>query len=113
VRQEGLSTVVLLLAPIVPHITAVLWQALGHAGELSSAAWPQADSSALTRDEVELVVQVNGRKRAVVSVPANADKATCEAIALADDNVQRFVTGKQMRKIIVVPGKLVNVVVAE
>jgi leucyl-tRNA synthetase len=113
VRQEGLDTVVLLLAPIVPHITAVLWQALGHGEDLATAAWPKADASALTRDEVEMVVQVNGRKRAVVRVPANADKAACEALALADDNVQRFVTGKEMRKIIVVPGKLVNVVVAE
>ena len=113
VRQEGLDTVVLLLAPIVPHITAVLWQALGHADDLSAAAWPTADAAALTRDEVAMVVQVNGRKRAVVSVPAHADKAACEAIALADENVQRFVTGKQMRKIIVVPGRLVNVVVAE
>ena len=113
VRQEGLDTVVLLLAPIVPHITAVLWQALGHSDDLSVAAWPTADALALTRDEVEMVVQVNGRKRAVVSVPASADKAACEAIALADENVQRFVTGKALRKIIVVPGKLVNVVVGE
>ena len=113
VRQEGLDTVVLLLAPIVPHITAVLWQALGHAGDLTAAAWPHADSAALTRDALEMVVQVNGRKRAVVSVPATADRATCEALALAEDNVQRFISGKQVRKIIVVPGRLVNVVVAE
>ena len=113
VRQEGLDTVVLLLAPIVPHITAVLWQVLGHTDDLSVAAWPKADPQALTRDEVDMVVQVNGRKRAVVRVSAQADKSACEATALADDNVQRFVIGKQVRKIIVVPGKLVNVVVAE
>ncbi len=113
VRQEGLESVVLLLAPIVPHITAVLWQALGHTDELSAAAWPKADAAALTRDEVEMVVQVNGRKRAVVSVPIHADPAACEVIALADGNVQRFVAAKEIRKIIVVPGKLVNVVVAE
>ena len=113
VRQEGLDTVVLLLAPIVPHVTAVLWQALGHADDLALAAWPVADQAALARDEVEMVVQVNGRKRAVVRVPVNADKAACEALALAEDNVQRFVSGKALRKVIVVPGKLVNVVVAE
>ncbi|MGE0859016.1 MAG: leucine--tRNA ligase [Gammaproteobacteria bacterium] len=113
VRQEGLDTVVLLLAPIVPHVTAVLWQALGHAEDLALAAWPVADEAALTRDEVEMVVQVNGRKRAVVRVPVNADKAACEALALAEENVQRFVSGKTPRKVIVVPGKLVNVVVAE
>jgi leucyl-tRNA synthetase len=113
VRQEGLDTVVLLLAPIVPHVTAVLWQALGHADDLALAAWPVADEAALARDEVEMVVQVNGRKRAVVRVPVNADKAACEALALAEDNVQRFVSGKALRKVIVVPGKLVNVVVAE
>lgn len=104
---------VLLLAPIVPHVTAVLWQALGHTGDLALAAWPVADLAALTRDEVEMVVQVNGRKRAVVRVPVNADKAACEALALGEDNVQRFVSGKALRKVIVVPGKLVNVVVAE
>ena len=113
VRQEGLDTVVLLLAPIVPHITAVLWQALGHRDELSAAVWPRADTTALARDEVEVVVQVNGRKRAVVNMPVDADNASSEALALADENVQRFVAGKATKKIIVVPGKLVNVVVAE
>ena len=113
VRQEGLDTVVLLLAPIVPHITAVLWQALGHADELSLAPWPTANAQALTRDEVDMVVQVNGRKRAVLRVPAHAEQAAYEALALADANVQRFVAGKQVHKIIVVPGKLVNVVVAQ
>ena len=113
VRQEGLDTVVLLLAPIVPHITAVLWQALGHRDELSAAVWPRADTTALARDEVEVVVQVNGRKRAVVNMPVDADNASSEALALADENVQRFVAGKATKKIIVVPGKLVNVVVTE
>ena len=71
------------------------------------------DDSALVRDEIELVVQVNGRKRAVISVAADADKPDCEAAALADANVKRFTAGKTVRKIIVVPKKLVNIVVAE
>ncbi|MEQ8663350.1 MAG: leucine--tRNA ligase, partial [Gammaproteobacteria bacterium] len=113
VRQEGLDTVVLLLAPIVPHVAHVLWQALGHANDLTDARWPVADERALVRDALELVVQVNGRKRAVVSVAADADKAACEQAALADDNVARFTAGRTVRKVIVVPGKLVNIVVQE
>jgi leucyl-tRNA synthetase len=113
VRQEGLETVVLLLAPIVPHITSVLWRMLGHEDDLSEARWPQADADAMARANVDIVVQVNGRKRAVVKVAADAGRDTCEAAAMADANVQRFVTGKTVRKVIVVPGKLVNIVVAE
>ena len=113
VRQEGLDTVVLLLAPIVPHAAHVLWQALGHDEALTDARWPVADDNALVREAIELVVQVNGRKRAVVQVAADADKAACEQAALADDNVARFTEGKTVRKIIVVPGKLVNIVVQE
>ena len=113
VRQEGLDTVVLLLAPIVPHAAHVLWQALGHDEALTDARWPAADEKALVREAIELVVQVNGRKRAVVQVAADADKAACEQAALADDNVARFTEGKTVRKIIVVPGKLVNIVVQE
>ena len=113
VRQEGLSVVVQLLAPIVPHAAAVLWQALGHNNELVDAAWPQVDQSALERDSIPLVVQVNGRKRAVIDVAPDAAKADCERQALADDNVRRFTDNKTIRKVIVVPGKLVNIVVAD
>ena len=113
VRQEGLDTVVLLLAPIVPHIAHALWQALGHADALVDSPWPVADPAALVRDALDLVVQVNGRKRAVVSVAADADATTCESAALSDANVERFTTGKTIRKIVVVPGKLVNIVVQD
>jgi len=113
VRHEGLETVVLLLAPIVPHVATALWRSLGHAEPLHAAAWPVADAAALTRATSNLVVQVNGRKRAVVQVAAGADQAACQAAALADGNVQRFVAGKTLRKVVVVPGKLVNIVVAE
>ena len=112
VRQEGLDAVVLLLAPIVPHVATILWQALGHEGDLMSARWPEIDESALVRDEIEIVVQVNGKKRAIVQVPADADKSACEAAAMADINVKRFTSERTIRKIVVVPGKLVNIVVA-
>ena len=113
VRQEGLDAVVLLLAPIVPHVASVLWQALGHADDLMSARWPETDESALVRDEIDIVVQVNGKKRAIIQVPADADNSACEAAAMADINVKRFTSDKTIRKIVVVSGKLVNVVVAE
>lgn len=113
VKQEGLEAVVLLLSPIVPHACAVLWAGLGHKDPVTDVSWPRVDDSALVRDEIELVVQVNGRKRAVISVAADADKPDCEAAALADANVKRFTAGKTVRKIIVVPKKLVNIVVAE
>ena len=111
VRQEGLDAAILLLAPIVPHVAAVLWRGLGHAHDLTDAAWPEADASALKRDEIDLVVQVNGRKRALIQVAATADRTACEDAAMEDSNVRRFTAGKTIRKIIVVPGKLVNVVV--
>ena len=113
VRQEGLDAVVLLLAPIVPHVCSVLWQALGHGDDLMSARWPKADENALIRDEIEIVVQVNGKKRAIVQITADADKSACEAAAMADINVKRFTSEKTIRKIVVVPGKLVNVVVVD
>ena len=109
VRQEGLDTVVLLLAPIVPHIAHALWRTLGHAEPLTDARWPQADPAALTRTTVDLVVQVNGRKRAVVQAAVDADAASCEALARADANVQRYIDGKAVRKVVVVPGKLINI----
>jgi leucyl-tRNA synthetase len=113
VLQEGLEVCVKLLAPIVPHCTEVLWEELGHAGEpLSTTPWPVADPEALKRAEIEVVVQVNGKKRAEVRVPADATREAQEAAALADPNVQKFTAGAQIRKVVVVPGRLVNIVVA-
>jgi leucyl-tRNA synthetase len=111
VVQEGLEAVVLMLSPIVPHITQVLWQELGHSGLILDAAWPQVDKSALIRDELEMVVQVNGKLRGHITVPADADKQSIETMALNEPNVQRFTTGKTVKKVIVVPKRLVNVVV--
>jgi leucyl-tRNA synthetase len=88
-----------------------LWAALGHKTALVDVAWPQVDDSALEADEVEIVVQVNGKVRGRVSVAADADNDSIAALALADENVQRFVADQEVRKTIVVPGRLVNIVV--
>ena len=109
VVHEALSAAVLLLAPIVPHISEALYSVL--TGErLLSAAWPEVDEAALARDEIDIVVQVNGKVRAKIAVSADASKEDIQTIALAHENVQRFTEGTTIRKIIVVPGKLVNVV---
>ncbi|WP_111655900.1 leucine--tRNA ligase [Isoalcanivorax indicus] len=112
VMQESLEAAVLLLAPIVPHICHALWQALGHDEAVVDAAWPRHDESALVKDTIELVVQVNGKVRARIDAPAEADKATLEAMARSAPNAQRFLEGMTIRKVIVVPGKLVNIVVS-
>ncbi|GAB5414225.1 MAG: leucine--tRNA ligase [Congregibacter sp.] len=111
VMQEGLSAVTRMLVPIVPHLAHSLWHKLGGEGDVSYAAWPTVDESALVRDTIEMVVQVNGKVRARMEVPADADKEVLEGLALAQDNAQRFMDGKSVRKVIVVPGKLVNIVV--
>jgi len=110
VAQETLEIVVLVLAPIVPHACHVLWKALGHEEELMDVSWPEPDSEALVRDTIDLVVQVNGKKRGEISVDSNADRGVIEAEALGNANVARFV-GEGVKKVIVVPGKLVNIVV--
>ncbi|WP_027962069.1 leucine--tRNA ligase [Halomonas halodenitrificans] len=111
VAREAVEACVLLLAPIIPHACHALWSALGHAEPVIDARWPALDESALTRDTIELVVQVNGKLRSRIEIPADADKATAEAAAFASENVQRHTDGKTVRKVIVVPGKLVNIVV--
>ncbi|MBJ6137245.1 leucine--tRNA ligase [Marinobacter litoralis] len=110
VRQEALDVAVLVLSPIVPHICHQLWHALGHSETVVDASWPVADESAMVRSEIEVVLQVNGKVRAKQSVPADISKDDLEKIALENENVQRFTDGKTVRKVIVVPGKLVNVV---
>jgi leucyl-tRNA synthetase len=109
--QEGLEATVLLLAPIVPHITHALWLALGHAQPAIDSPWPEADPGALERETVELVVQVNGKVRGRVTVAADAGQPEVEAAALASENVRRFVGERPVRKVVVVPGKLVSLVV--
>ena len=109
VVDEALTAAVLLLNPIVPHISEALYEQLT-GNSILSATWPELDEAALTRDEIEIVVQVNGKVRAKLSVAADASKESIEQAALANDNVQRFTDGVTVHKVIVVPGKLVNVV---
>ena len=111
VMQEALELAVLMLSPVVPHATHALWQALGHDGALIDERWPQPDPAALVQDSVELVVQVNGKLRGRITVPAGADEATVREAALAEPGVARFVAGQPVRKLVYVPGKLVSVVV--
>jgi len=111
VEREALESVVLMLSPIVPHICHALWQRLGHTDALVDQAWPTVDESALERDRIEIVVQVNGKLRGRISVAADADQDTVSACALDDPNVRRFIAEKAIRKTIVVPGRLVNIVV--
>jgi leucyl-tRNA synthetase len=111
VRQEALEIAVLVLAPIVPHVCHALWQGLGHASPLVDERWPKPDAAALAQDTVTLVVQVNGKLRSHITVAVGADEATARAAALGDETVRRFVGDKPVRRVIVVTGKLVNVVV--
>jgi len=111
VMQEALEAVVLMLSPIVPHVTHSLWQALGKQGAVIDCTWPELDEAALVQDQVTLVVQVNGKVRGKVNVPVDAGKDTLEVVALAEPNVGKHLQGRPVKKFIVVPGKLINVVV--
>ncbi|MQA57482.1 leucine--tRNA ligase [Pseudomonas piscis] len=108
--QEGLEAVTLLLAPITPHISHELWNQLGHDGAVIDANWPAVDESALVQDSLQLVVQVNGKLRGQIEMPASASREEVEAAARSNENVLRFTEGLTIRKVIVVPGKLVNIV---
>ena len=111
VIQESLQSIVLLLSPIVPHITHELWKVLGQSSKLLDQAWPKVDESALVKDSLQIIVQVNGKLRSRIEVAASAEKTEIEQAAMDDENVKRFTDGKQVVKVIVVPGKLVNIVV--
>lgn len=111
---EGFGILLRVLYPATPHITHVLWKELGYAnkqGDILDAAWPQVDPKALVQDELELVLQVNGKLRGSIRVPASADKAQIEAAALANEDAQKFINGATPKKVVVVPGRLVNIVV--
>lgn len=113
VISEGLSIFLRMVNPVAPHITHVLWQELGYAasqGDILDATWPQVDASALEQAEIEMMIQVNGKLRGSIIVAKDADKATIEAAALANEAVQKFLEGTP-KKVIVVPGKLVSIVV--
>jgi leucyl-tRNA synthetase len=111
VLKEGIETTVLLLAPFVPHISEELWQALGHQEGMEKSVWPSFDSEAVVEDEVLIVVQVNGKLRGKINVEAGASEEAVRGFALADEKVKAFIDGKNIRKVIYVPGKLLNIVV--
>jgi leucyl-tRNA synthetase len=111
VRQEALEAIVLMLSPIVPHICHQLWLDLGHQEAVVSASWPEVDAAALEQDTLELVLQVNGKLRSKMSVSINASKEEIEAMALNDEHIKRFIEDQPIKKVIVVPKKLVNIVV--
>ena len=111
VRHEALAAMVLLLNPVTPHVSHALWQVLGHAETLlEDVPFPQADPAALVRDAVTLAIQVNGKLRGTIEVPVNIGKEDAERLALAEPNVTKFLHGLSVRKVIVVPGKVVNIV---
>lgn len=110
VIKEGLDAIIRMLSPMAPHITQALWAAFGHTSLVLDAPWPTVDNSALVKDSITLVVQVNGKVRAKLDAPASAGKEQLEILAMADKAVQKQLDGKTVRKVIVVPGKLVNIV---
>jgi leucyl-tRNA synthetase len=111
ISQEVLEDAVLMLSPIVPHVATALWAELRPGTRLLDQPWPAVDPAALVQDAIELVVQVNGKLRGHISAPVSATREQIEAIALANEGVQKFVNGQKPKKVVVVPGKLVNVVV--
>ena len=111
VMKAAVEAMILLISPIVPHIAEELWQALGHSESVLKASWPKWSEEALRADEVLIVVQVNGKLRSRIMVPAEATDEQVEQAAIQDPRTQDFIAGKTIRKIVVVPGKLVNIVV--
>ena len=109
--QEALESIVVLLSPIVPHICHQLWHELKPGSELLDQPWPQVDSDALVQDEIKLIVQVNGKLRSQISIAKDIVAVEIERIALDDEQIQKYIDGKTVKKVIVVPGRLVNIVV--
>lgn len=110
-RQEALEAVVLLLSPITPHICHRLWLALGHKEAIIDVSWPEANPEALIKAEIELIIQVNGKRRGQIVVGVDATREMIEAQAQNMLNVQRFIQGKEIAEVVIVPNRLVNLVV--
>jgi leucyl-tRNA synthetase len=108
--REAAEAFVLLLSPFAPHLAEELWQQLGHAESLANEPWPEADATLLVDETVTLAVQVNGKRRAEIRVAADADESAIREAALTEPNVERHLDGRDPKKVIVVPGRLVNVV---
>ena len=100
-----------MLAPITPHLSHQLWHDLGHEGAIIDVSWPEVDESALVKSSIEMVVQINGKVRAKIEVASDADNDSVLALALSNDNVQKFIEGKEIKMSKVIPGKLVTIAV--
>ena len=111
VIREGIEAIVLMLSPIVPHICSDLWGSLGHTNEIENQRWPLHDEQALVRDSLELIVQVNGKLRDKITVAADADDEQIKTTALNSEKIQNHIKQQAVKKIIVVKGRLVNIVV--
>ncbi|HET9843891.1 MAG TPA: class I tRNA ligase family protein, partial [Gammaproteobacteria bacterium] len=110
IKHETLEIVLQMLSPIVPHITHHLWHALGHESTIADAVWPQVDLEALIKESIELVIQVNGKVRGKLEVPIHADQKAIESAVIENDNVKKHIEGKNIKKIIIIPNKLINIV---
>jgi len=113
VYAEGVRSLLLLLAPFAPHMTEELWHRLGGTDSVHHQPWPQVDEEALVVDEIALVIQIMGKTRGTIPVPAQSDKAALEQLAKESDLAQKYIAGKEIKKVIVVPGKLVNFVLGK
>ena len=111
--KEALEALIIMLSPITPHITHVLWQSLGHHNAIIDQPWPVVDKNALQKESLNFVVQINGKARAQITTPVGMDNENLEKAALEHDNIKRYVSDKDIQKIIVVPNKLINIVVKE
>ena len=110
VMHEAIRALVLMLTPIVPHLSHHLWNMIGDGNPVENTAWPVIDDAALVEDEKLIIVQVNGKLRAKITISADATKEAVEAMGFADESVSKFIDGKTVRKVIYVPGKLLNIV---
>ena len=111
--HEGISILLRVLSPTAPHITHHLWQKLKFGSNITNAAWPKEDNTALISDEFTLIIQVNGKLRAKIEIESSLDKTSIEKLALGNEHVQQFTDGKEVKKIIYVPKKLLNIVIGK
>src|SRR5258708_26174226 len=109
--DEGMGILLRLLAPITPHVAQTLWRELGYGADILDAPWPVVDEAALVQDEIDLVLQVNGKLRGNIRVARTADRAAIERLAVENPNAQKHIAGQTVKKVVVVPGRLVNIVV--
>ena len=111
VIKEGIETIITILSPFAPHIGEELWQMIGKEGSIFDISWPKYDETALVKDEIEVVVQINGKVRGKLSISSNVSKEEMEKIATEDEKIKSLIEGKEIVKIVAVPKKLVNIVV--